>query len=63
MDRIENGWRVVVHCNGGKGRSALVAAAVLIGLKVPYAKAVAGVRTCVRAALWFLWMFARRWND
>ena len=68
VDRIENGWRVVVHCNGGKGRSALVTAAVLIGLKVPYAKAV----TCVRAArpgslrnplqLWFLWMFARRCN-
>jgi len=67
--RIENGWRVVVHCNGGKGRSALVAAAVLIGLKVPYAKAVA----CVRAArpgslrnplqIWFLWMFARRWSN
>ena len=61
--------RVVIHCNGGKGRSALVAAAVLIGLKVPYAKAV----TCVRAAragslrnplqLWFLWMFARRWSN
>ena len=52
----------------GKAES-VVAAAVLIGLKVPYAKAV----TCVRAArpgslrnplqLWFLWMFARRWNN
>jgi len=69
LDRIENGMRVVVHCNGGKGRSALVVAAVLIGLKVPYAKAV----TCVRAArpgslrnplqLWFLWRFARRWSN
>ena len=70
VHRIENeNMRVVIHCNGGKGRSALVAAAVLIGLKVPYAKAVA----CVRAArsgslrnplqLWFLWMFARRWKS
>ena len=70
VDRIEReDMRVVVHCNGGKGRSALVAAAVLIGLKVPYAKAV----TCVRAArpgslrnplqLRFLWMFARRWSN
>ena len=66
--RIENGWRVVVHCNGGKGRSALVAAAVLIGLKVPYAKAVTGVRAARPGSLrnplqlWFLWMFARRWR-
>ena len=46
-----------------------MAAAVLIGLKVPYAKAV----TCVRAAragslrnplqLWFLRSFARRWKS
>ena len=68
--RIEReDYKVVIHCNGGKGRSALVAAAVIIGLKVPYAKAV----TCVRAArpgslrnplqLWFLWRFARRWNN
>ena len=67
IHRIEReDYKVIIHCNGGKGRSALVAAAVLIGLKVPYAKAV----TCVRAAragslrnplqLWFLWMFARR---
>ena len=67
VHRIEHeDMRVIVHCNGGKGRSALVAAAVLIGLNVPYAKAV----TCVRAArpgslrnplqLWFLLMFARR---
>jgi len=69
VDRINNDFRVVIHCNGGKGRSALVAAAVLIGLKVPYAKAV----TCVRAArsgslrnplqLWFLRSFARRWKS
>merc|ERR1719263_1542268 len=71
VDRIEReDYKVVIHCNGGKGRSALVMAAVLIGLKVPYAaKAV----TCVRAAwpgslrnplqLWFLWMFARRWSN
>merc|ERR1719421_2569897 len=32
VDRIEReDMRVIVHCNGGKGRSALVAAAVLIG--------------------------------
>ena len=61
--------RVVIHCNGGKGRSALVAAAVLIGLKVPYAKAVAGVRAARAGSLrnplqlWFLWMFARRWSN
>ena len=67
VDRINDDMRVIVHCNGGKGRSALVAAAVLIGL---------GVRNpvaCVRAArpgslrnplqLWFLWMFARRWSN
>ena len=70
VDRIEReDYKVVIHCNGGKGRSALATAAVLIGLKVPYAKAV----TCVRAArpgslrnplqLWFLWMFARRWSN
>ena len=69
VDRIEDGTRVVIHCNGGKGRSALVAAAVLIGLKVPYAKAVAGVRAARPGSLrnplqlWFLWMFARRWNN
>ena len=67
VDRIENGWRVVVHCNGGKGRSALVAAAVLIALSDMSAKRAVA---CVRAArpgslrnplqLWFLWMFARR---
>ena len=69
VDRIDNGWRVIIHCNGGKGRSALVAAAVLIGLKVPYAKAVAGVRAARPGSLrnplqlWFLWMFARRNNN
>ena len=69
VDRIEReNMKVVVHCNGGKGRSALVAAAVLIGLKVPYAKAVAGVRAARAGSLrnplqlWFLWMFARRCN-
>ena len=69
VDRINDGMRVVVHCNGGKGRSALVAAAVLISLKVPYAKAVAGVRTARSGSLrnplqlWFLWSFARRWKS
>ena len=70
VDRIEReDMRVIVHCNGGKGRSALVAAAVLIGLKVPYAKAVAGVRAARPGSLrnplqlWFLWMFARRWSN
>ena len=69
VDRIKReDMRVIVHCNGGKGRSALVAAAVLIGLKVPYAKAVAGVRAARPGSLrnplqlWFLWRFARRWR-
>ena len=45
VDRIEKeNMRVIVHCNGGKGRSALVAAAVLIGLGVRHKAAVAGVR-------------------
>ena len=70
VDRIDNDWRVVVHCNGGKGRSALVAAAVLIGLSDLSARAAVA---CVRAArpgslrnplqLWFLWSFARRWKS
>jgi len=69
VDRIENGMCVVVHCNGGKGRSALVAAAVLIGLKVSYARAVAGVRAARTGSLrnplqlWFLRSFARRWKS
>ena len=70
VDRIEReDMRVIVHCNGGNGRSALVAAAVLIGLKVPYAKAVAGVRAARSGSLrnplqlWFLWSFARRWKS
>ena len=69
VDRINDDMRVIVHCNGGKGRSALVAAAVLIGLKVPYAKAVAGVRAARSGSLrnplqlWFLWSFARRWKS
>ena len=69
VDRIErDDMRVIIHCNGGKGRSALVAAAVLIGLKVPYAKAVTGVRAARAGSLrnplqlWFLWRFARRRN-
>ena len=69
VDRINNDFRVVIHCNGGKGRSALVTAAVLIGLKVPYAKAVAGVRAARPGSLrnslqiWFLRSFARRWRS
>ena len=70
VDRIENGWRVVVHCNGGKGRSALVAAAVLIGLSDLSARAaVAGVRAARAGSLrnplqiLFLWSFARRWKS
>ncbi len=69
VDRINDDTKVIIHCNCGKGRSALVTAAVLIGLKVPYAKAVAGVRAARPGSLrnplqlWFLWMFARRWNN
>jgi len=71
VDRIEReDMRVVVHCNGGKGRSALVTAAVLIGLSdMSAGTAVA----CVRAArpgslrnplqILFLWSFARRWKS
>ena len=33
VGRLRNGARVVVHCNGGKGRSATVMAAVLIALR------------------------------
>ena len=68
VDRINNDFRVVIHCNGGKGRSALVAAAVLIGLGVSQSAAVAGVRAVRPGSLWnplqlwFLWMFARRCN-
>ena len=67
VDRINDDMRVIIHCNGGKGRSALVAAAVLIGLSDLSARAAVA---CVRAArpgslrnplqLWFLWSFARR---
>jgi len=66
--RIENGWRVVVHCNGGKGRSALVTAAVLIGLGVSQSAAISSVRAARAGSLrnplqlWFLWRFARRYN-
>jgi len=30
--RLQAGKSVVIHCNGGKGRSATVAVAVLVGL-------------------------------
>jgi len=70
VDRINDDMRVIIHCNGGMGRSALVAAAVLIGLSdMSAGTAVA----CVRAArpgslrnplqLWFLRSFARRWKS
>ena len=69
VDRIEReDMRVIVHCNGGKGRSALVAAAVLIGLGVSQSAAVAGVRAARAGSLrnplqlWFLRSFARRWR-
>ena len=69
VDRINDGMRVVVHCNGGKGRSALMTAAVLIGLGVSQSAAVAGVRAARTGSLrnplqlWFLWSFARRWKS
>jgi hypothetical protein len=69
VDRIDNDMRVIIHCNGGKGRSALVAAAVLIGLGVSQSAAVAGVRAARPGSLrnplqlWFLWSFARRWRS
>jgi len=69
VDRIDDGMRVVVHCNGGNGRSALVAAAVLIGLGVSQSAAVAGVRAARAGSLrnplqiLFLWSFARRWRS
>ena len=70
VERIEReDMRVVVHCNGGKGRSALVAAAVLIGLGVSQSAAVAGVRAARTGSLrnplliWFLRSFARRWRS
>ena len=71
VDRIEReDMRVVVHCNGGKGRSALVTAAVLIGLSdMSAGTAVACVRTARPGSLrnplqlWFLRSFARRWKS
>ena len=68
VDRINDGMRVVVHCNGGKGRSALVAAAVLIGLGVSQSAALSSLRAARAGSLrnllqiYFLWMFARRWR-
>ena len=69
MDRIEReDMRVIIHCNGGKRRSALVAAAVLIGLGVSQSAAVAGVRAARAGSLrnplqiLFLRSFARRWR-
>ena len=71
VDRIKReDYKVVIHCNGGKGRSALVTAAVLIGLSdMSAGTAVA----CVRAArpgslrnplqILFLRSFARRWKS
>jgi hypothetical protein len=32
IQRLKGGKTIVIHCNGGKGRSATVAVAVLIGL-------------------------------
>ena len=61
--------RVVVHCNGGNGRSALVTAAVLIGLGVSQSAALSSVRAARAGSLrnplqiYFLWMFARRWKS
>ena len=70
VDRIEReDMRVVVHCNGGKSRSALVTAAVLIGLGVSQNAAVASVRAARAGSLrnplqlWFLRSFARRWRS
>ena len=69
VDRINDGMRVVVHCNGGKGRSALMTAAVLIGLGVSQSAAVAGVRAARPGSLrnplqiFFLRSFARRWKS
>jgi len=72
VDRIEReDYKVVIHCNGGKGRSALVCAAVLIGLNDDLSASAAAA--FVRAArsgslrnplqLWFLRSFARRWRS
>ena len=70
VERIEReDMRVVVHCNGGKCRSALVTAAVLIGLGVSQSAAVVGVRAARAGSLrnplqlWFLRSFARRWRS
>jgi len=67
--RINDDMRVIIHCNGGKCRSALVTAAVLIGLGVSQSAAVAGVRAARTGSLrnplqlWFLRSFARRWKS
>merc|ERR1711924_184269 len=70
VDRVEReDHKVLINCNGGKGRSALVAAAVLIGLGVSQSAAVAGVRAARAGSLrnplqlWFLRSFARRWKS
>merc|ERR1719263_2035925 len=70
VDRINDGMRVVVHCNGGTGRSALVAAAVLIGLSDLSAEAAMKSVRAARAGslrnplqIWFLRSFARRWKS
>merc|ERR1712094_46892 len=70
VDRVEReDHKVLINCNGGKGRSALVCAAVLIGLGVSQSAAVAGVRAARSGSLrnplqlWFLRSFARRWKS
>eukprot|EP01130_Rhizamoeba_saxonica_P011603 TRINITY_DN4824_c0_g1_i3.p1 TRINITY_DN4824_c0_g1~~TRINITY_DN4824_c0_g1_i3.p1 ORF type:complete len:469 (+),score=91.90 TRINITY_DN4824_c0_g1_i3:36-1442(+) len=44
IERLKEGKTVVVHCNGGKGRSGLIVVATLVGLGKKVDKAIESVR-------------------
>eukprot|EP01090_Pellita_catalonica_P006334 TRINITY_DN16544_c0_g1_i1.p1 TRINITY_DN16544_c0_g1~~TRINITY_DN16544_c0_g1_i1.p1 ORF type:complete len:168 (+),score=40.96 TRINITY_DN16544_c0_g1_i1:83-586(+) len=68
VKELEAGKTVVVHCNGGKGRSGMVAVGVLITFGVPPSEAVQKVRTArpgtIRnpAQIFYINMFSRYWD-
>lgn len=70
LQELKQGKKIVVHCNGGKGRAATVCASVLIAMGACNAReAISIIKQCRSGSLKnplqqiYLMQFAGKWNE
>jgi hypothetical protein len=68
LERVDAGQRIVIHCNGGKGRTGLLVCAILVAKGLLPDDAIQAVRSrrkgMIRnpAQIFYLSMFEGRWR-